>query len=460
MSTRATIKSGAHPEVAPPKSLDAEQTVLGSVLIDRNALFSVGAILEPDNFFNEYHKKIFEAMLAIADRGQSIDLLTLADELDRRDSLEEIGGRSYLALLPQVVVSPENVDFHARIVRRKWQLRALINASRETVQDALSEHDDVDRILDAAEQRLFAITGDGIRGDFLPMHEVIHDTMDEIDRARSHKGQSPGVPTGYPDLDHLLLGLHPSDLIIIAGRPAMGKTAFALNIALNIALSSQPRGVGLFSLEMSAGQLTNRLLCTSAKVSSSSTKKGMISDADAARLEKEARNLDLAPIWIDDTPGQTVYEIRSKARRLALKNENLGVIIIDYLQLMSGGAKVESRQQEIAEITRALKGLARDLNIPVIALSQLSRKVEDRRAKDRRPILSDLRESGAIEQDADVVVFLHRPSYYEEEREADYQDTAPSETEVIVAKHRNGPTGTVELLFFRRFTRFETMLSE
>jgi replicative DNA helicase len=453
-----TLKS-APAQAAPPHSLEAEQAVLGSVLLDAPALAGVEGTLESGHFHFDRHRHIFDAMINLADRGQSIDMLTLTEELDRRGTLEAVGGRGYLAALPQAVVSPENVSFHADIVRRKARLRSLITAAREILDEATAEREDADQIVDAAEQRLFAIGRESAARDFAPMTEIIHRTLDEIDRAQSQGGRMPGLSTGFADLDRMTLGLHPSDLIVVAGRPAMGKTSFALNIALNVALAER-KAVGVFSLEMSTGQVSNRMLCTLAKVPSTATRSGRLGDSEAARLDKEARNLDLAPLWIDDTPGQTVYEIRSKARRLALREKNLGLIIVDYLQLMSGSGRIENRQQEIAEITRALKGLARDLEIPIMALSQLSRKVEDRRAKDRRPILSDLRESGAIEQDADLVIFLHRPAYYEQEREADFQDTAPSETEVILAKHRNGPTGTVQVLFFRRFTRFETMLGE
>lgn len=443
----------------PPHSLEAEQAVLGAILLDAHALTAVEGSLEGTHFHLERHRHIYEAMIGLVDRGQAIDLLTLADELARRGVLEAAGGRGYLAILPQAVVSPGNIGYHANIVRTKARLRGLITVAREILDEAVGEREDADQILDAAEQRLFSISREAIGRDFRPMSDVIHDTMDEIERAQREGKPLTGVPTGYPDLDELTLGLHPSDLIILAARPAMGKTAFALNLALNVAMHGRT-GVGLFSLEMGAHQLSNRMLCTLARVPSTMTRSGRLTETQAARLEKEARNLDLAPIFIDDTPGQTVYEIRSKARRLALREPNLGLLIIDYLQLMSGSSRAESRQQEVAEITRALKGLARDLNIPVIALSQLSRKVEDRRAKDRRPILSDLRESGAIEQDADIVMFLHRQSYYEEEREPDFDSTAPAETEIILAKHRNGPTGTVRLLFFRQHTQFVTMLEE
>jgi replicative DNA helicase len=446
-------------EIPPPHSLESEQAVLGSILLDEQALVAVEGTLEPDHFHHERHRHIYAALEHLITHGRPVDLLTLSNELKGRELLEAVGGTAYLASLEQAVVHPENIAFHAKIVRDKWRLRNLITMGRLVVSLGEGEGEEADEIIDKAEQRLFEIQRDTARKDFQPIGDVVHRTMDEIDRAQSEGKPLTGVPTGYEDLDGLTLGLHPSDLLILAARPAMGKTAFALNVALNVAMKAEV-GVGLFSLEMSADQLTTRMLCTLAELPSTLTRSGRMSRTDVTRLDKEAAKLSQLPIFIDDTPGQTASEIRAKARRLCMREPDVGVIIIDYLQLMSGPTELKSRQEQISAITRSLKALARDLHLPVIALSQLSRKVEERKGRDRRPILSDLRESGAIEQDADIVMFLHRDDYFEKERDPDFDSTQPSVTDLIIAKHRNGPTDTIQLLFFRQHTKFMTLLNE
>jgi len=440
-------------ERIPPQNLEAEVSVLGGMLQESGALLKAVEVLRPADFYKEAHRKIFGACVDLFERSEPVDLVTLANELLRRKQLEEVGGAAYLSALVDAVPTAANVAHHARIVKDKALLNALIQKSTAVVSRAFSDAEDVDQLLDWAEQQIFELSQDKIGRGFLPVKNILRGTFQAIEKLYDRKSHVTGVATGFRKFDEMTAGLQPAELVIVAGRPSMGKTSFCLNIAEHAALREKTP-VGIFSLEMSKEQLVQRMLCSNAKVDSHRLRTGFLEDRDWPRLTRAAGELSEAPIFIDDTPGISLLEMRAKSRRLKA-DQGLGLVIIDYLQLVSGRGRSESRQQEISEISRSLKAMAKELAVPVVALSQLSRAVESRQPP--RPQLSDLRESGAIEQDADVVVFLYRPAFYRNRQEADEGESDDTTTEAIIGKQRNGPTGTVHLAFLREYTRFEDL---
>ena len=430
----------------PPASIEAEQAVLGAMLLKPDAVTTAAEELSADDFYRETHRLIFEAMMELKERAEPVDLVTLTEQLKKADKLAKIGGIPALSLIANSVPTAANVHYHARIVHEKAQLRSLINAATEIAGAAYESADEVEDIMDSAEKRILAVSSGKRSKDFVPLQDILLDTLEQIDLRYNNKGSITGLPTGFTELDHLTAGLQKSDLILVAARPSMGKTAFTLNIAAHVVLRAK-EPVAFFSLEMSKEQLVQRLLCSEGRIDSQRLRVGELEEKEWGDLVDTANRLSAAPLYIDDTPGITVMELRSKARRLKAEH-GLSLIVIDYLQLMQGRASKsgDNRQQEISEISRSLKALARELNVPVIALSQLSRSVESRQIK--RPMLSDLRESGSLEQDADIVMFLYREDYYDPETEN------KNITEVIIAKHRNGPVDTVDLTFLKQFTKF------
>ena len=428
-----------------PHNADAERTVLGAVLVDNAAFNSAAEILTRDDFYREAHRRIFEAMASLTERSQSIDLVTLKDELVRASALEAVGGAAYLGSLVDGVPRLTNVEPWSRIIKEKAVLRNLIYASNRIVQSCYEAEDDAATILDRAEKSIFDIAERRIRQGFVALKEIVKESFRTIDQLSQSKDVVTGLPTGFVDLDERTSGLQKGDLIIVAARPAMGKTSLCLNIAQN---ASQKTGetVGVFSLEMSKEQLVLRMLCADARVDAHKLRTGNLGEKDWARLAKAYADLSSSRIFIDDSATLTPLEMRAKCRRLKAEH-GLALVVVDYLQLGSGAGRAENRQQEIASISRSLKGLAKELDCPVIALSQLSRAPEAR--QDRRPQLSDLRESGAIEQDADIVMFIYR------EEEHKPTDENRGLAEIIIGKQRNGPTGTVRLAFIKEFTRFE-----
>ena len=428
----------------PPNSMEAEQSVLGSMLLDKEAVAAAAEVLHGEDFYSDAHREIYEAILDIYDRGMPADLVTLAEALRQRGTLESVGGGTYISDLSMSVPSTANVRYYIRIVEEKAILRRLIAASGDIMQESYAASEDLDIIIDHAEKKIFDISQRKNDRDFEPIKTILLDTYSRIEELAKNKGKIVGVATGFRDFDLRTSGLNPSDFVLIAGRPSMGKTSFALNIAQYAAVHSKVP-VAIFSLEMSREQLVQRMLSCQAHIELQKIRTGDLAEEDWIRLVHAATPLSQAPIYIDDTPAISAMEIRSKARRLKLEH-GLGMIVIDYLQLMSGRGNIESRQQEVSDISRSLKALARELEVPVVTLSQLSRGPEAR--QDHRPMLSDLRESGAIEQDADLVVFLYRDEYYNPDSEK--QNIA----EAIIAKQRNGPTGTVELVWLGQYTQF------
>lgn len=444
-------------EKIPPQAPEAEVAVLGAILIEHEALLKALEILRGHYFYRGAHQKIFAACQDLFQRNEPVDLVTLGNDLSRRNELEEVGGASYLVSLVEAVPTAANVAYHARIVRDKALLRELITAGSEIVGESFADQEEVDEVLDRAERRIFEISQDRVSRAFLPIRAVLKGTFEAIERLYDRKARVTGVPTGFADFDTLTSGLQTSDLIVVAGRPSMGKTSFALNIAQHVAVEGRIP-VALFSLEMSKEQVVQRLLCADARVDSHRLRTGYLRDSDWPRLTTAAGRLSEAPIFIDDSAGISVLEMRAKARRLKAEQGGLGLAIVDYLQMIRGRGQMENRVQEVSEITRSLKAMAKELEIPVVALSQLSRAVE--RREERKPQLSDLRESGAIEQDADLVIFIYRPGVYKRGGEGvlgggDEQDDVTAE--VIIGKQRNGPTGTVKLAFLREYTRFEPL---
>jgi replicative DNA helicase len=431
----------------PPQNIEAEQSVLGGILLEPEALSRILEILQEDDFYREGHRKIFSAMVALYQKGTPVDLITLTESLLTRQHLEGIGGASYLTSLADAIPSAVNIEVYARIVREKAILRRLINITTEIAGKSYQFSGEVEDILDQAEKSIFEITAAKITPHIYPLSEVIKDSFQTIEALYERKERISGVPTGFTKLDQMTSGFQPSDLIIIAGRPSMGKTAFALDIARNAATLAEVPAV-IFSLEMSRQQLAIRMLCSEARVDSYKLRSGFIGERDWPRLTNAAGLLSEAPIYIDDSPALSVLQMRAKARRLK-SEKGLGLAVVDYLQLMSGRGGSDRREQEISEISRSLKALAKELNIPVVALSQLNRKVEDR--TDRRPFMADLRESGAIEQDADVILFIYRDEMYDENSKQ--KGTA----EVIIGKQRNGPIGKITLAFIDQYTRFENL---
>lgn len=428
----------------PPHSLEAEQSVLGAMLLDKEAVAAAAETLRGEDFYSENHKLIFECILDIYDRGNPVDLVTVSEGMRQRGSLSAAGGSAYISDLSLSVPSTANIRYYIRIVEEKSILRRLIFASNDIIKESYDASEELDMIIDHAEKKIFDISQRNNARSFESIKTILLDTYTKIEEMTKNKGNIVGVPTGFTAFDQRTSGMNPSDFILIAGRPSMGKTSFAMNIAQYAALHAKVP-VGIFSLEMSKDQLVQRMLSSEANIELQKIRTGDLSESDWVRLVQAAGPLSQAPIFIDDTPGITAMEMRSKARRLKMEH-GLGLIVIDYLQLMSGRGKTENRQQEISEISRSLKALARELNVPVVTLSQLSRAPEAR--TDHRPMLSDLRESGAIEQDADVVVFLYRDEYYHPDSEK------KNIAEAIIAKQRNGPTGTVEVVWLGQFTKF------
>ena len=427
----------------PPQSLEAEQSVLGSMIIDREAIFTASELLREDDFYRTAHQKIFEAVMALNENGEPVDLVTLADELQRRHSLEEAGGTAYLSALAGAVPTAANVQYYALIVREKSILRSLIHTSTKIVAGCYEGPPDVEEFLDAAEQQIFEIGKQGKQQGFVPLKKVIEETFERIEQVFDTKKSITGISTGFTDLNEKCSGLHPSDLIIVAARPGMGKTTLALNIAQHMAVNEK-KPVAFFSLEMSRDQLAQRMLCAAAEIDAQNLRNGRLTQEEWMKLTRAGGPLSESPIYIDDSASLSVMEVRAKARRLKAE-KGLEAVFVDYLQLMRGFSRAENRQQELSEISRSLKALAKELSLPVIALSQLSRAVEKR--PERRPILSDLMESGGIEANADLVIFIYRDSYYS-------QDPGDNLAEIIVAKQRNGPTGTVKLVFRNKFNKF------
>ena len=434
-------------ERLPPQNLEAEQAVLGSMLLEEEAIVQAAELLDDSVFYKDSHRKIFSTLIALYRTNTPVDLVTVTDELKKHNLLDGVGGASYLATLTSVVPTAANAESYCRIVKQKSILRELIRATTHIATECYDGGQEPDLLLDKAETMIFDIASRKLKRDAVAMKDIIKSSIEMIDALYQRKGMITGLPTGFIELDQQLAGLQPADFIVVAGRPAMGKSSFALCVAEHIALS-QKTGVALFSLEMSKENLVQRMLCSHARINAHNVRSGMLSTSDWPNLTKAAGKLSEAPIFVDDSPGVTILELRAKARRLKSRHD-IGLIILDYLQLMDESAMAENRQQEISIISRSLKALARELNVPVIAVSQLSRAPE--RRESFRPRLSDLRESGAIEQDADVVLMLFREDYY------NMTDENRGIAEVIIAKQRNGPTGSVKLAFISEYTRFETL---
>jgi replicative DNA helicase len=436
----------------PPQHIEAEESLLSAILVDSTALLEVVEILSPQDFYRTAHQKIFAAMSELFNRGEPVDVVTLNNSLKEKGQLEAVGGAAYLARLLDAVPLAVNAQHYARIVHDKAVLRRLIEKANAISKRCFLEQGGADDIIDFAEASIFEVTEKKARQAFYPLSKLIDGNIDFLEEKQKNKSLVTGVPTGFSHLDNLTSGLQNSDLIILAARPSMGKTALALNIARNAAIDAGVP-VAIFSLEMSKEQLSLRLLCAEARIDSSRLRSGFFSMEDWERLTDAAGVLSAAPIFIDDSPSLSAMEVRAKARRLKM-DKNIGLIIIDYLQLMQGRTSAERRDLEISEISRSLKALAKEINLPVIALSQLNRMLEQR--TDKRPRLSDLRESGALEQDADVVAFIYRDEVYNKEENNPHKGTA----EILLAKQRNGPTGEVRLTFLSVYTRFENMAPE
>ena len=433
----------------PPHSLEAEAAVLGGILLDNTALDRVAEVVTAEDFYREAHRKIFRAATELSQRSEPIDLLTLTEALKTRGELPEIGGAGYVSELTDRALSAANIQYHARIVREKAILRGLISTAAEIVARGYEAREDVTRFVDEAEQAIYQIAEKKTRASFTRVGDMITETFRQIEQLYERKEMVTGVPTGFTDLDRMTAGLQPSDLIIVAGRPSMGKTSFCLNIAEHVAIE-KGIGVAVFSLEMSKEQLVLRMLCSQARVDLSKVRTGFLAQKDFPRLAEAAGRIHDAPIYVDDTPALSALEVRAKSRRLKrMKEANLGLIIVDYLQLMRGSSgRDDSREQEISQISGSLKALAKELRVPVIALSQLNRQVESRQPP--KPRMADLRESGAIEQDADVIAFIYRDEVYNPQ-----STESKGKAEIIIAKQRNGPIGDVELTFLHEYTRFE-----
>jgi replicative DNA helicase len=444
-------------ERRPPYSEDAEQAVLAAMLMDADAVMRAVEIVDDSMFYAERHRKLYRAMLSITERGSVVDPLTLSEELSRKGELDGAGGKDYIGFLVDAVPTAANIEYHARIVKEKALLRRLIEVSTQIVGEAFSGTNTADELLDMAEQSIFQVAQQRTSEGFSRIKELLWPTMERIEAIHAGGQTITGISSGFNDLDEMTSGFQPADLIIVAARPSMGKTAFTLNIAQHAAIETEKK-VAFFSLEMSKESLVQRMLTAEARIDAQKLRKGMLRDDDFPRLARAAGILTHAPIWIDDTAGITMLEMRSKARRLKA-DQGLDMIIVDYLQLMSGPANSESRQQEVSQISRGLKALAKELSVPVIALSQLSRAPEQRAGDSKRPQLSDLRESGAIEQDADLIMFLYRQEFYDGPVDKD-GNSLEGKAEVIVGKQRNGPIGTVNLFFQKQFTRFENFTQQ
>jgi replicative DNA helicase len=447
------MADGPQTSRVPPHDLAAERAVLGGILLENEALNAVTELpLRPADFYRDAHGAIFEAMLALFGEGQPVDTVTLRERLNTAGKLQRVGGDEYLLALTDTIPTVANIEAHAKIVREKSVVRRVIQAAHETAARGYGDYGNMEEFLDEAERAIFEVAKERLRNSYEHINEVVLRTFEEITAAAERKEHITGLPTGFRHLDWYTAGFHPGDLIICAGRPGMGKTAFAMNLAINACRARQAT-VAVFSLEMPKEQLARRLLCAEAGVDGNKLRTGRLTREDWAPLTRAAGELSELPIYMDDTPGLSLLELRAKARRLRT-DKGLALVVIDYLQLMRSGTRSESREQEISEISRSLKGLAKELGIPVMALSQLNRGVESRGNKDKRPQLSDLRESGAIEQDADTILFIYRDEVYNPE------STDKGIAEIIIGKQRAGPTGTVRCAFRREYTRFENLEQE
>jgi len=430
-----------------PHSVEAEQSVIGSMIMDREAIVVASELISGDDFYNKQYGVLFETMVELNDKGHPVDLITLQDKLKEKDVPPEVSSLEFVRDLITAVPTSANIKYYANIVAEKATLRRLIRLNEEIANTCYVGKENLEFILEDTEKRIFQLVQRRNTEDFTPIRQVVMNAMDKVEAAARNKGSVTGVPTGFLDLDYRTAGMQPSDLILIAARPSMGKTAFVLNIAQHVAFK-QNKSVAIFSLEMSKEQLVNRMFALEANIDAQNLRTGQLNDEEWEKLIESAGVIGRSNLYIDDTPGISVAELRSKCRKLKLE-KGLDMVIIDYLQLMSGSGRSESRQQEISDISRSLKGIARELSVPVLALSQLSRAVEQR--PDHRPMMSDLRESGAIEQDADVVMFIYRDDYYNHETEK--KDIA----EIIIAKQRNGPIGTIELAWLPKYTKFANL---
>jgi replicative DNA helicase len=434
-----------------PHNLEAEKCVLGAILINNQAFNQAAEVIDAQDFFRDAHRRIFEKMVGLTDRSEPVDLVTLKDELSRTSELDEVGGPAYIAALTDGVPRSANIEYYARIVKEKSTLRRLIQSANDVLVRAYDAEEDADDQLDEAERSIFQIAEHRLRVGFVPLSELVGSSYQIIEKLQEHKGLVTGVPSGFVDLDELTSGFQKSDLVIVAARPSMGKTSFVLNVALHCGIEAG-KTVGVFSLEMSKEQLFIRMLTSEARIDAHRFRGGFLSDTDYERLAAASARLHDAKVFIDDSPAVGILEMRAKARRLKLEH-GLDLLVVDYLQLMQGRGRFDNRQQELASISRALKILAKELDVPIIALSQLSRAPEAR--GDHRPQLSDLRESGALEQDADVVLFIFREEMYAQE--AERKPEVEGIAEIIVGKQRNGPTGTTRLAFLKQYTRFENL---
>ncbi|HPF60831.1 MAG TPA: replicative DNA helicase [Gemmatimonadales bacterium] len=436
-----------------PWSAEAEQAVLGAMLLDPDAALRAAELVDDGMFYRESHRRLWRALRALVEQRMVVDYVTVREELVRRGDLEAAGGVEYLDELVNAVPTAANLEYHARILRDKAIQRRLIEAATQIITETYAQARPAHELLDSAEARIFKIAETRRDDGFTRIKEMLWPTMERIETLQGRDSALTGVPSGFADLDELTSGFQPSELVIIAARPSMGKTAFCLNLATHAAIEGH--GVAIFSLEMSKDSLVQRMLCAEARVDSQAVRRGTLRDTDFTRLARAAGILQNSPVWIDDTPALTLLEMRSKARRLRAEND-IKLVVVDYLQLMRSPEYADNRVQEISDISRSLKGLARELEVPVIALSQLSRASEQR-GGERLPLLSDLRDSGAIEQDADLVMFIHRPEMYKDLRDKAEQagESLEGRADVILAKHRNGPTGHVDLFFHKQFTRFD-----
>ena len=430
-----------------PHSVEAEQSVIGSMIMDREAIVVASELITGEDFYNKQYGVLFETMVELNDKGYPVDIVTLQDKLKEKNVPAEVSSLEFVRDLITAVPTSANIKYYANIVAEKSTLRRMIRMNEDIANTCYEGKEKLDFILEDAEKKVFQITQRKNTEDFTPIRQVVMNAMDRVEAASRNKGSVTGIPTGFLDLDYRTAGMQPSDLVLIAARPSMGKTAFVLNIAQHVAFK-QNKTVAIFSLEMSKEQLVNRMFSLESNIDAQNLRTGQLNDEEWEKLIETAGVIGKSNLFIDDTPGISVSELRSKCRKLKME-KNLSMIIIDYLQLMSGSGRSESRQQEISDISRSLKGIARELSVPVLALSQLSRAVEQR--PDHRPMMSDLRESGAIEQDADVVMFIYRDDYYNHETEK--KDIA----EIIIAKQRNGPIGTVELAWIPKYTKFANL---
>ena len=448
-----------YPNLVPPQNLEAEEAVLGSILLEQDSIISVMEFLVPDDFYRVAHQLIFAAMIELNQNSEAIDPITVSEKLRQKNQIENVGGEAGIIELLDKVPTAANVEFYTQIVLEKSTRRKLIKTSTNIVKNAYQEDETIANVLDTAERDILSVSEGRNKAGFIPIRDVLHEAYTSLEERSKNNGEVTGIATGYIGLDRMTSGLHADELIILAARPSVGKTAFVLNIAKNVAVNLNET-VAIFSLEMGAESLVERIICSHASINAGHLKTGKLTDEEYTQYFVATGVLAEAPIYIDDTPGIRVSEIRAKCRRLKQERNNLGLVVIDYLQLIEGNGK-ESRQQEVSEISRNLKKLAKELKVPVIALSQLSRGVEQR--QDKRPIMSDIRESGSIEQDADIVAFLYRDDYYRKEPDENghVPEVEPNSTiEVIIEKNRSGPRGTVELNFMKEFNKFTNLLPD